>query len=103
MDVHGHGTALELKIRLSKRAGDLVSVPTEIQSTIGHRIAVGKNLGRVGEDQRNADLLELVSGVGQPMIARASAGSGVVSAVDVSAAPQSRLLRFHSVGNHPAN
>src|SRR3954469_21981336 len=58
MNVDRDGSRRELKVELRKGAGQIGRVPTIIESTIGHRITVRKNLGRIFVNERDPHLVE---------------------------------------------
>ena len=75
MDMDRDRAGLELKVRLRERTRNCGRVPAKIQSAIRYRIAVGKNLGRIFEDERNANFLKLVASGRQPVIALCEPGA----------------------------
>src|SRR5256885_8391067 len=103
MKMDRDSAAGKTKFSLSKRTDRLFRSPPVIKRAIGHGIAVRKKRGGIVINYRHTNFVQLRRDLGEPLVAKHVPSRGLVSAIDVSAAPQSSFFGGNRIDNHSPN
>src|SRR2546428_5540796 len=91
------------KIRLVKGYRHRPGIPTVIERTIGHRIALGKKRRRLIVNDWNPNFVKLSGDFRKPLVANFHSPGCIVRTIDIGAPPKSALLRRYRIDNHTAD
>src|SRR5207248_10170233 len=97
MDVNRDRSGHKTKIRAGKWTAYLARIPTMIQSTIGHRIRIGKQSGRMLVYNWDTDFMKLSGNFGEPFITGCKTGGFVFCGIQISATPESVSLGCNTI------
>ena len=100
VDVHRDRSGHEAKIWSSKGTCDVARIPTVIEGAVRHRIRGGEDRWRIIVHHWNPNLVKLCGHLTEPLISSCEIGASLVCAIDISAPPQSALLRCYRIDNH---
>ena len=103
VDMNRHRPGEKAKIRLGKRTRHRRGIPTVIERTIGHRIALGEKRRRLIVNDWNPNFVKLSGDFRKPLVANFHSAGCIVRTIDIGAAPKSALLRRYRIDNHTAD